>query len=241
MSDHRGPLSGWAGLDPTGTLPRIVPLVHRVPGAKALEESVIAPIERILITTLARRLAAVAAPPRLDPQIDDRLDAACQTTAASRFERLLDRSSNRTADEEREQTLAAVVAQLVPDEARMLVVLATGPPAAVVHVVAPGLPGTPADVVLGNISNIGRRAGIIRQDQTSNHIARLASLGLVQEGDELPQLSTDYEILLAGRAVREARQATSRRLAPRVRRASLELTPLGRELVEICLATDGES
>lgn len=239
MRDHRGPFSDWAEFDPTRTLPRLVPLVRRLPGAKALEEAVVAPIERTVITTLARRLAALAIPPNLAAQIiEDRLEPPRQTTAAAAFERLLDSSGNLTADERREQTLATVVAQIVPDEARMLVVLATGEPAAVVHVVAPALPGTPGDVILGNVSNIGRRAGIPRQDQTSNHIARLTNLGLVQEGDELPQLSTDYEILLAGRAVREARQATSRRLAPRIRRASLELTPLGRELVESCLATD---
>jgi hypothetical protein len=241
VRDHRGPFSDWAELDPTRTLPRLVPLVRRLPGAKALEETVVAPIERTVITTLARRLAAIAAPARLEAQIEDRLELPRQTTAAVTFKRLLDSSGNLTADEQREQTLAALVAQVVPDEARMLVVLATGEPAAVVHVVAPALPGTHGHVILGNVSNIGRRAGVPRQDQTSNHIARLTSLGLVEEGDELPQLSTDYEILLAGRAVRAARQAPSRRLAPRIRRASLRLTPLGRELVDSCLALDDGS
>lgn len=241
MSDHSGPFSDWAELDPTRILPRLVPLVHRLPGAKALEETVVAPIERTVITTLARRLAAMTASARLDSRVEDRLEIPRQTTAAETFKRLLDSSGSQTTDEQREQTLAALVAQVVPDEARMLVVLATGEPAAVVHVVAPALPGTPGHVILGNVSNLGRRAGILRQDQISNHIARLTNLGLVQEGDELPQLSTDYEILLAGRAVRAARQAPSRRLAPRIRRASLRLTPLGRELVDSCLAVDDGS
>lgn len=238
MSDNTGPFSDWAELDPTRILPRLVPLVQRLPGVKAMEDTFIAPIERTVMTTLARRLAAMTASPRLDARAEDRPKVPRQTTAAERFKRLLDSSGSLTTDEQREQTLAALVAQVVPDEARMLVVLGTGEPAAVLHVVAPALPGSPGHVILGNVSNLGRRAGIPRQDQIANHIARLTNLGLVEEGDELAQLSTDYEILLAGRAVRAARQAPSRRLAPRIRRGSLRLTPLGRELVNSCLAVD---
>lgn len=238
MSENRGPFSGWADLDPTRVLPRLVPLVHRIPGARALEDTVVAPIERTIVTTLARRLAALASSPELDARAENRLELPPHTTAAKTFRRLLDTSGSLTADQQREQMLVALVSQVVPDEARMLVALATGGPAAVVHVVAPALPGAPGHVILGNASNLGRRAGALRPDQVANHIARLTSLGLVEEGDELPGLSADYEILLAGRAVRDARQTPSRRLAPRIRRASLGLTPLGRELVDTCLQVD---
>lgn len=235
MSDDVGPFAGWADLDPTGTMPRLVPLLRRVPGATMLERSVVAPVERTVVTALARRLVAVAAAPDIQARIESRLKPPDQLPAATTFQRMLDTSGTLTTDEQHERMLRALVAQVVPGEARILAALAEGP-AAVVHVVAPALPGTPGLSILENVTNIGQRAGIKQKDQVPHHIVRLKNLGLVDDGDEAPHLATEYEILLASRAVREARHTTSRPLPPKVRRASLRLTPLGRELVTGCLA-----
>lgn len=129
--------------------------------------------------------------------------------------------------------LANAVDLLVPDEARILGVLATGGAAGCpllhIHCVTPtGLAG---EVLLENVTGIGPDAGLALPQLVPYYVGRLVSLDLVEVGAEDERLHDDYPALLAAPAVLAALAAARQQgLTPRVMRHSLRLSPLGREL-----------
>ena len=89
----------------------------------------------------------------------------------------------------------------------------------------------PLVMALANASTIGRSAGVTTPDNVPTYLTRLHGLGLVEFGPEDEKLSTQYEILAADDAVRQARRTggTGRRNPAKLVRKTVRLSPLGRD------------
>jgi hypothetical protein len=148
---------------------------------------------------------------------------------------LLDRAGTQDAETARDEWLAKAVALLVPDEARILQVLAEhgdgDPGAALVHIHCLTGTGIAGEAVLENASLVGRAAGVAVPDLTPWYLTRLLQLDLVEIGPEDPRLDEDYRQLLGDASVLSAlRRARIDGFTPRVLRHALRLAPLGRAL-----------
>lgn len=147
---------------------------------------------------------------------------------------LLNRSANTDASGAAHQLFAAIVAALVPDEARILAALADGEPRPAVDILQRGPLGTPLGnsqrVVLRNASTVGRAAGVSAPEYVPVYVTRLYRMGLVDVGDEDPELVEQYDILMTDQVVRaaEARARQTRRSAARVVRHTVTISELGR-------------
>ena len=145
------------------------------------------------------------------------------------MDRLFQRAVAQSSTGGRLQLFSSLIGQLVPDEARILAALSDGRSAAVVHVVSRSARGRR---VLENASSIGRAAGVALPHLVTTYVTHLLHLGLVELGPEEPDLEGEYELLMAETVVREALAQGRRtgRLAPRVVKETVKLSPLGAEL-----------
>lgn len=149
---------------------------------------------------------------------------------------LLNRSANMDGAQAADCLHTTLVAQLVPDEARILAALADGVPRPSVDIVQRGPLGTPSlngqRVVLRNASTVGRAAGVSAPGYVPVYLTRLYRLGLVDIGAEDPELAEQYDILMTDQLVRaaEARARQARRGAPRVIRRTVTVSDLGARL-----------
>lgn len=154
-------------------------------------------------------------PPGLDHKMHDLLERAVgQNTASSRqelFHKILD--------------------QMVPDEARIVSALSDGSASPLLNVYSRTRAGLVGEVVLENMSLIGRTANLALPQLTPMYVSHLLSLGLVESGPEDSALKDDYEILAADTAVLGALKAAGRGPIPaHVEKYTLRLSGLGLEL-----------
>jgi hypothetical protein len=159
-----------------------------------------------------------------------------------RLRRLLTQADQQDADAGRAAWLARAVDHLVPDEARILAVLAEpdggqGSPLVHIHCVTPtGLSG---EVLLENLASVGDPARLALPQLVPYYVGRLVALDLVEIGPEQERFSDEYRGLLARPEVLTALAAAREQgLTPRVMRHTLRLSLLGRELWESQFATD---
>ena len=155
---------------------------------------------------------------------------------------LLGRASTATASGSRDYLFGTIVSQLVPDEARLLAVLADGKPRAAVDVVAKSLGRSPGRPVLANASRLGAAARITPPRSTATYLTRLHGFGLVEFGPELDELSAEYDKLAVDAVVQEARARIDRNRmgSAKLLRKSVALSQLGREFWAAC-APDPET
>lgn len=141
---------------------------------------------------------------------------------------LLQRSVAQDTAESRADWYAAVLSQLVPDEARVIAALAqTTEPVPLLHV----SPRSGRGRLLENASLIGRTAALTLPHMTPVYVTHLRALGLVETGPEDEDNPKGYELLLADRAVRAAlKEGELGKLPARVLRRTLVLSERGREL-----------
>ena len=200
-----GRAAGWAAR--TG-----ISLTRRLPGVGNAGEGLCL-VEHQLLSTLRRRLDEVD-----DPYVVALSAASTEHTAngsgslvvageplRTAMKELLDRSIGFDHERAREYLYATVLRQLTPDEARIIAVLADGQPYPAVDVVARG-----NRVLLRNASTVGAAAGVTLPDEVPSYLTRLAGLGLVEISDELPELSSQYEILATDEVVRVATEGARR-------------------------------
>jgi hypothetical protein len=159
-----------------------------------------------------------------------------------RLRRLLTEADNQDAAAGRAAWLSRAVDHLVPDEARLLAVLAepaggVGCPLVHIHCVTPtGLSG---EVLLENLASVGDPARLALPQLVPYYVGRLVALDLVEIGPEDDRFRDEYHGLLARPEVLAAlASAREQGLTPRVMRHTLRLSPLGRELWESQFAAD---
>jgi hypothetical protein len=173
---------------------------------------------------------------------DEGRAAAVGDDLAATMEALLRRSLAQSTAAGRYELFRTLLAQLLPDEARIMAALGDGSTSPLVHVetrsLAPG-PGTP---LLENASLVGRTAAVTIPQLTPTYVSHLQSLGLVESGPEDPGLAEEYEVLMAEAVVREAltRGAQNGFFPPRTVRRTLRLSPLGRQLWEACKQSESQ-
>jgi hypothetical protein len=128
-----------------------------------------------------------------------------------------------------------ILAQLAPDEARILRLLATEGPQAAVDVRTWRPFGIGSRVVAPGLSMIGRNAGCMRPDRVPAYLANLFRLGLIWFSHDPVSGLERYQVLEAQPDVIEAMKGAGR--ASTVRR-SIRLTPFGLHFCDFCLPID---
>ena len=202
---------------------------REVPVIRSIEAGV-SEVERFWLGELRRLLddaSANGAPVTPPPPAGEPSEAP---TLAERMQALLSRSMDDTPAQSRSLLHEALLAELVPDEARILSALADGSTYPLVHVAEPGL-GSFQKRVLENASNVGRRAGVALPERTHLYVTHLRRLGLVATADEDSALREEYDILLTERVVQDTVAAlTKGPRNARIIRRTLRISDLGREL-----------
>ena len=147
-------------------------------------------------------------------------------------EELLRRSADVTAEDGVHPAFVRVLAELAPDEARILRLMAEDGPQPVVDVRATNLIGAGSQLVAANLNMLGMQAGCRYRDRVGTYLVNLQRLGLVSLSDAPIEDPISYQVLEAQPHVFDAIRATAR--AKTVQR-SLRLTPFGAEFCEIVL------
>jgi abortive infection alpha-like protein len=144
---------------------------------------------------------------------------------------LLSRAVAQSSASSRLEIFDKILDGLVPDEARIFSALSDGTVEPLINVYARTRGGLSGEVVLENVSLVGRTANLALPALTPIYVGHLLATGLVETGPESPDLSDGYEILAADTAVLRAIKHASRGPLPaRVERRVLRLTDFGHEL-----------
>src|SRR5262249_46209704 len=151
-----------------------------IPGVRTIE-SAASSVERFVLRDVKRRLDRLeleppkpAAAPTPGPSIASAADAPPPLSDA--MDSLLKRSIDPTPAESLAALHRALLAELVPDEARILAALSDGSSYPMVHV-AEATIGSNQRRVLQNASSVGRAAGVALPNQTPVYVSHLRRLG----------------------------------------------------------------
>ena len=145
---------------------------------------------------------------------------------------LLERSADVEYEEQFHPAYERILAQLAPDEARILRLLATRGAQPAVDVRAGKALGIGSEMVAPGLNMIGAEAGCRYLDRVPAYLNNLYRLGLIWFSREPLEDPNDYQVLEAQPDVIEAKRAVGR--AKTVRR-SISLTPFGEDFCRICL------
>lgn len=145
---------------------------------------------------------------------------------------LLERSQTQTRDEARTELFAALLKNMLPDEARILSTLASGTVYPLIHVGMGPPIGAVTRHVLENASNVGKTAGLTLPQMTPAYLQRLQTLGVVEFGPEDERAAELYKLAEADETVLQAckRVAQESRFKARIVRRSVRISELGRQL-----------
>jgi hypothetical protein len=174
--------------------------------------------------------ATMPALPQPDAEIEERSDDAAESLDA-KMHGLLDRAVGQNTASSRQELFHKILDQIVPDEARIISALSDGSTSPLLHVYARTRAGLGVEVVLENMSLIGKTANLALPQLTPMYVSHLLSLGLVESGPEDSGMKDEYEILAADTAVLQAIKTASRGPIPaRIEKYTLQLSGLGLEL-----------
>jgi abortive infection alpha-like protein len=162
-------------------------------------------------------------------------DARPELALRAQGEELLRKAADVGFEENAHPAYARILSELAPDEARILRVLAIDGPQAMVDVRASNLIGLGSQLIAGGLNMIGPAAGVRRRDHVPAYLNNLSRLGLIFLSDESLSDSVAYQVLEAQPDVLGLIKTTSR--AKSIHR-SIELTPFGRDFVDVCLPLD---
>ena len=153
-------------------------------------------------------------------------------TAAKRMAGLFAAAKENSAAEARELMYMQVLDQMVPEQARILAILAQDVPTVMCHVDVGPPVGPVSRRVLSWATSAGKDAGIVLRDDVPRLVAHLVTLGVVEEGPEIKNVKAQYEMLETEDCVRDTilKIKNNERMWPRVQRRSLVLTKFGADL-----------
>ena len=191
--------------------------------------------ERQFYGFLRSRMDAVAPPlPPLPPSPADILESL-----DAKMHTLLDRAIEQSTASSRQELFHKILDQIVPDEARIIGALSDGSASPLLNVYARTRTGLVGEVVLENMSLIGRTAHLALPHLTPMYVSHLLSLGLVEKGPEDTALDTEYEVLMAETPVLAAIKSASRGpISAKIDKYVLSLSGLGRSLWEATMQGD---
>ena len=119
---------------------------------------------------------------------------------------------------------ARILAELTPDEARILRLLASEGPQPQVDLRATNLIGGGSQLVAPGLNMLGPKAGVRHRDRVAAYLDNLVRLGLVRRVGQPLEDPAAYQVLEAQPEVLQAIKRTSR---PKSDRHSVRLTPFG--------------
>lgn len=183
--------------------------------------------EHEFFTFVRTRMEASIAPV---PQADRLLGKRPDPTPRDLMADLLGRAGAPQPTGSDQDWCTSVLAQIVPDEARILATLAEeGRPVPLVHV----LPRSGTGRILENATLVGRAAGLTLPAMAPTYVAHLVALGIADTAPEDDGNEAGYDLLLEDPVVRRAlRQGEAGGLPARVLRRTLVLTDRGQDLWE---------
>ncbi|HWC34077.1 MAG TPA: Abi-alpha family protein [Mycobacteriales bacterium] len=145
---------------------------------------------------------------------------------------LLQRSSDMSYDDALHPAYARILADLAPDEARILRLLATGGAQPSVDVRTARPLNVASQLVAPGLTMIGAQAGVRHVDRVPAYLNNLYRLGLIWFSREPVADRLRYQVLEAQPDVSAAMKEAGR---GRTVRRSIELTPFGVDFCTTCL------
>jgi hypothetical protein len=176
-----------------------------------------------------------AGPPALRARRSDDGPPSPEVSLRARGAQLLRESADVNADEKTHPAYARIIAELAPDEGRILRLLAAEGPQPTVDVRSLNLIGVGSQLVARDFSMIGPEAGCRHSDRMPEYLINLQRLALVSFSDEPIQDPSRYQVVEAQPDVLAAIKQTTR--AKTIHR-SLRLTPFGQNFCDVCLPLD---
>lgn len=165
----------------------------------------------------------------------DAEDASDAELVRRRFDELIERSTH-VGDDAGLPAFLEVVAQLTPDEARILRLLGDTGPAPVVDLEAISIVGRGTRTVLPRQAIVADRAGCAHPEDADTYLANLERLGLLEYRDDELEGHDDYQLIIGTEPYRAAARAyrDDRLWRARGQRRSLHLTPFGSRFLGVC-------
>ena len=152
---------------------------------------------------------------------------------------LLRRSRDVYRDDARHPAYEAILRELAPDEARILVLLLRDGPQPSVDVRTGGTVGRlQSRIVARGLTMMGARASVRYHHLVPSYLNNLTRLGLIWQSPEPLRELLRYQVVEAQPDVLDAKQSVR---SARVVRRSIHLTPFGSEFARICFATEEEA
>lgn len=145
---------------------------------------------------------------------------------------LLQRSSDMSYDDELHPAYARILADLAPDEARILRLLATDGPQPSVDVRTSRPLNVATSLIAPGLTMIGAQAGVRHASRVPAYLNNLYRLGLIWFSREPVADRLRYQVLEAQPDVAAAMREAGR---GRTIRRSIELTPFGQDFCNTCL------
>ena len=180
----------------------------------------------------------------LDDQVDDRgvpesvgpLHSTTEELMA-RGADLLRRSNDVRITEDTHPAYARILAEITPDEARVLRYLFQNGPQPSIDVRTNRPLGIGSELVAGGLNMIAEHAGCRNVDRIHPYLTNLFRLGMIQFSKETVTNPTRYQLIEAQPKVTEVIKRAGR--WPRTVRRSILLTAFGEEFCESCLPANG--
>ncbi len=148
---------------------------------------------------------------------------------------LLRQAADVSTEDSIHPAYARILAELAPDEARILRLLSLEGPQPLVDVRAANLIGVGAQLVAPGLNMVGPQAGLRYRDRVPAYLNNLVRVGLIWVSDEPLRDPLVYQVLEAQPDVLGAIKRTSR---AKVDRRSIRLTDFGRDFCRVCLPLD---
>ena len=216
-------------------------LVERVPGAAVVIRGARAAEDAALQLLRDRLERADEASP--EATRDGDASPGPDHALAQQMRALLERSADQSRELAQHDYFRWVLAQLMPDEARILSALADGTAYPLVHLGAGPALGGVGRRVLDNFSSVGKAAGVFWPELTQRYIRHLRDLDLAESGPEEASMKLKYELIEAESTFRAAAERIGKQPGTRARpmRRTLKLSPVGRQFWDACHpgATEG--
>lgn len=158
-----------------------------------------------------------------------------QVSLRAQGAQLLREAADVNADDSMHPAYARILAELAPDEARILRVLAAEGPQPLVDVRSSNLIGVGSQLIAPNLNMVGAQAGVRHRDKVPSYLNNLHRLGLIWFSEQPLPDPIVYQVLEAQPDVLSTIKETSR--AKTVRR-SIHLTPFGSDFCQAVLPLD---
>ncbi len=175
-----------------------------------------------------RRLAPPAASPTTR-------EVSTAELLRARGTELLQQAADVHFDGEAHPAYGRILMEIVPDEARILRLLAMSGPQPAVDVRAGNLIGVGSQLVAARLNMIGAEAGLRHRERVGAYLSNLFRLGLVAFAEEPLDDLVAYQVLEAQPEVMSLIRETTR---ARIARHSVRLTELGADFCRVCLPLD---